>query len=270
VLEKSKLIALKPTSSRVLEELTYDQAKNIDKMRSQEGPADDDDCDKDSKPAWPLADKECTAKLMDPRTATGRGVLINAISRSIDGEIPMGDTFINAVISRIVGSHRGVGGVVKDIRTAVISQMNEVKDSQKQQKTRTDDDDDDDDDVLKEFKAPEKRRVNKYGVSIYNWCDFAEARLKKLKGDATIHFRPSRADPDLRMRKTAEGGYECSKNPEKIIHYLEEFYTMKGVTANRPPLGQEPISNTVSLKDNVSRWYSAASICRRHRDMENR
>jgi hypothetical protein len=42
------------------------------------------------------------------------------------------------------------------------------------------------------------------------------------------------------MRKTAEGGYEyiaryvndvmCfSKNPEKIIHYLEEFYTMKGV-----------------------------------------
>jgi hypothetical protein len=66
---------------------------------------------------------------------------------------------------------------------------------------------------------------------------FHESLSAKLR---RIHFRPSRADPDLWMRKTAEGGYEyiaryvddvmCfSKNPEKIIHYLEEFYTMKGV-----------------------------------------
>ena len=71
--------------------------------------------------------------------------------------------------------------------------MDEVKDSlRKRQKSRTidddddDDDEDDDDDVLKEFKAPEKRRKNKYGLSIYNWCDFAEARLKKLKGEARL------------------------------------------------------------------------------------
>jgi hypothetical protein len=74
-------------------------------------------------------------KLMDPRTATGRGALINAISRTIGGEIPMGDAFISAVISRIVGSHRGVGGVVKDIRTDVISRMDEVKDSQRMKMT---------------------------------------------------------------------------------------------------------------------------------------
>ena len=48
-------------------------------------------------------------------------------------------------------------------------------------------------------------------------------------------FYHQRADPDLWMRKTAEGGYYYiaryiddvmyfSKNPEKIIHYLENLY----------------------------------------------
>jgi hypothetical protein len=66
---------------------------------------------------------------------------------------------------------------------------------------------------------------------------FHESLSAKLR---RIHFRPSRADHDLWMRKTADGSYEyiaryvddvmCfSKEPEKIIHYLEEFYTMKGV-----------------------------------------
>jgi hypothetical protein len=60
---------------------------------------------------------------------------------------------------------------------------------------------------------------------------FHESLSVKLR---RIRFRPSQADPDLWMRKTDEGGYEyiaryvddvmcVSKNPEKIIHYLEEF-----------------------------------------------
>ena len=54
-LEKSKSISLKPSSSRVLEELTR-------KMRFQEGPDDDDDDDDYSKPAWPSADKRIYRK----------------------------------------------------------------------------------------------------------------------------------------------------------------------------------------------------------------
>jgi hypothetical protein len=260
-LEKPKSIT-KPNSSRVLEEITRDQAENVDKMSG-------DDCNKDSKPG-PSTDKEYTAKslrqsdamlkvtnhklresidklrsqvqdqaktlddsngdlrLMDPGiqftrslmcshsyprfTATGRDALVRAISRTIDGgETP--EAFINAVISRIVGSHRDVDfdekrDVVKDIpRTAVISRMDEVKDSlRKRQKSRTIDDDDDD--VLKEFKAPEKRRDNKYGLSIYNWCDFAEARLKKLKGEA----RP------MGLRISSDFVQSCM---EEIFHGLD-------------------------------------------------
>jgi hypothetical protein len=46
-----KTIALKHTTSRLLQELTHDQAENVDKMRLEEG-LDDNDCDIDSKPAW--------------------------------------------------------------------------------------------------------------------------------------------------------------------------------------------------------------------------
>ena len=66
---------------------------------------------------------------------------------------------------------------------------------------------------------------------------FHESLSNKLR---KIHFRPSRADPDLWMRKLKDGSYEyiaryvddvmCySKEPEKIIEYLEKSYTMKGV-----------------------------------------
>jgi hypothetical protein len=203
-LEKSKSISLKPTSSRVLEELTR-------KMHFQEGPDDDDDDDDDdySKPAWPSADKEYTAK-MDPGTAktlgdnidtTERDAFINAvISRTVNGEV-MSDAFINAVISRIDGSHCGVDvdgkrdiDEVKDIprtRTDDDNDPDELDDDELDDDDYDDDDDDyddddddddddyddddyddddpdDDDRVFKEFKTPEKRRVNKYGVPIYN------------------------------------------------------------------------------------------------------
>jgi len=85
---------------------------------------------------------------------------------------------------------------------------------------------------------------------------FHESLSAKLR---RIHFRPSRADPDLWMRKTAEGGYEyiaryvddvmCfSKNPEKIIHYLEEFYTMKGVGYPQFYLGGDVVEFPPSWK----------------------
>ena len=138
---KSKSIPLKPNSSRVLEELTR-------KMRLQKGSDDDNDDDDDadaddySKPAWPSADKEYTAK-MDPGTAkalgdnidtTERDAFIKAvISRTVNGEV-MSDAFISAVISRIDGSHRGVDVDRK-------RDMDEVKDIPR---TRTDDDNDPD------------------------------------------------------------------------------------------------------------------------------
>jgi hypothetical protein len=86
---------------------------------------------------------------------------------------------------------------------------------------------------------------------------FHESLSAKLR---RIHFRPSRADPDLWLRKTAEGGYEyiaryvddvmCfSKNPEKIIHYLEEFYTMKGVGYPQFYLGGDVVEFPPSWKD---------------------
>ena len=84
------------------------------------------------------------------------------------------------------------------------------------------------------------------------------ARLRR------IHFRPSRADPDLWLRKAADGSYEYiaryvddvmffSKTPEKIIHYLEEFYTMKGVGYPQFYLGGDVVDFPPSWEEhNVS------------------
>ena len=75
-----------------------------------------------------------------------------------------------------------------------------------------------------------------YGTRSAAAC-FHESLSNKLR---KIHFRPSRADPDLWMRKLTYGSYKyiaqyvddvmCySKEPEKIIEYLEKSYIMKGV-----------------------------------------
>ena len=66
---------------------------------------------------------------------------------------------------------------------------------------------------------------------------FHESLSAKLR---RINFRPSRADPDLWIRRLKDGSYDyiaryvddvmCfSKTPETIIAYLQQFYTMKGV-----------------------------------------
>ena len=95
---------------------------------------------------------------------------------------------------------------------------------------------------------------------------FHESLSAKLR---RIHFRPSKADPDLWFRKNDDGGYEyiaryvddvmCfSKDPASILDYLKESYTMKGVGYPQFYLGGDVVQLPSSWKDhNITYGLSA-------------
>ena len=95
---------------------------------------------------------------------------------------------------------------------------------------------------------------------------FHESLSAKLR---RIHFRPSKADPDLWFRKNDDGGYEyiaryvddvmCfSKDPASILDYLKKSYTMKGVGYPQFYLGGDVVQLPSSWKEhNISYGLSA-------------